>query len=155
MTPTLAVLLGVDIPFSSIGCLISEFLDNYSKEEQLYFYYYNALHLVEKFRKKFSVNKIKAQGERETLKYVLNTDQRHLLKFIYLGLSDYYFWLTEAELDHKNFLESNATSYLSFEKAKQNYIRVAKNISKLLSDSLVKYDNDLILISLVLSTLVR
>lgn len=62
MTPTMAVLLGVDIPFTSVGCLISDFMDDFSKEEQLYYYYYNALHLIEKFRRKYSLSQIKAQG---------------------------------------------------------------------------------------------
>uniref|UniRef100_A0A1I8P023 GPI ethanolamine phosphate transferase 2 C-terminal domain-containing protein n=1 Tax=Stomoxys calcitrans TaxID=35570 RepID=A0A1I8P023_STOCA len=130
ITPTLAILLGIDIPFSSIGCLISEFLMDYSREEQLYSYYYNALHLVEKFRNTYTLNEIKTQS-----------------------LTDYYFWLAEAELEHKRFLESNAASMLSYEKAMQNYMRVSKSISKLLGDTLVKYDNDLIFISLVLTTL--
>ncbi|XP_073812844.1 phosphatidylinositol glycan anchor biosynthesis class G [Musca autumnalis] len=129
MTPTLAVLLGVDIPFSSVGCLISDFIDDFPKEEQLYYYYYNALHLMEKFRRKYTLSQIKAQG-----------------------FSDYYFWLTEAEMEHKLFLESNLTSFLAYDKAKKNYIRLSENISKILSDSSVKYDNDLIFISLVLTT---
>lgn len=57
-------------------------------------------------------------------------------------------------MEHKLYLESNLTSFLAYEKAKKNYIRLSKNISKLLSDSSVKYDNDLIFISLVLTTTV-
>lgn len=55
---------------------------------------------------------------------------------------------------HRHFITSQAKSSLSFEKAKQNYIRLAQKISQLLSDSLVRYDNQLIIVALILTTLV-
>lgn len=65
ITATLAVLLNVQIPHTSVGCLIPEMLECYSKEEQLYFYYYNTLHLMEKW-------KIRSNLEDEQFKGKLN-----------------------------------------------------------------------------------
>lgn len=67
---------------------------------------------------------------------------------------DYTFWYKEAKTSHKEFLSSHGTSFLSYEKAKQNYIRLSKTISHLLSDSLVGYDMFVIIISLCLTTFV-
>lgn len=127
MTATLAVLLDVEIPHSSIGCLIPDFFETFSKEDQLYFYYYNTLHLIEKLKSKFDVKQVQ--------------------------LEDYFPWFTDAKMAHKHFITSQAKSFLSYEKAKQNYIRLNKKISQLLSDSLVRYDNQLIVIALILTTL--
>lgn len=63
MTATLAVLLDVKIPHTSIGCLIPEFLESYSKEEQLYFFYYNALHLMEKWKATFNLPDAQLEGK--------------------------------------------------------------------------------------------
>lgn len=63
-------------------------------------------------------------------------------------------WYTEAKMNHKHFISSQGLSSLSYEKAKQNYARLAKTISGLLTDSLVRYDMPLIVISLSLSTFV-
>ncbi|XP_065365979.1 GPI ethanolamine phosphate transferase 2 isoform X2 [Calliphora vicina] len=127
MTATLAVLLDVKIPHTSIGSLIPELLESYSKEEQLYLFYYNTLHLMEKWKAAFNLPD--AQFE------------------------DYFSWYTEAKMSHKEFIASKGTSFLSYEKAKQNYIRLSKNISQLLSESLVRYDIPLIIIALSLTTL--
>lgn len=62
MSATLAVLLDVKIPYTSIGCLIPEMLERYSQEEQLYFFYYNALHLMEKLKSRLSLAEIKNEG---------------------------------------------------------------------------------------------
>ncbi|XP_023308547.2 GPI ethanolamine phosphate transferase 2 isoform X1 [Lucilia cuprina] len=128
ITTTLAMLLDVRIPHTSIGCLIPELLEEgYSRQDQLYFYYYNTLHLMEKWKARFSLQD--AQFE------------------------DYFSWYRDAKMSHKEFISSEAKSSMSFEKAKQNYIRLSKHISQLLSDSMIRYDNVLITIALSLTTL--
>lgn len=63
MTSTLALLLDVQIPHSSIGCLIPDFFENFSQEDQLYFYYYNTLHLMEKLKAKFDFKQVQLDGK--------------------------------------------------------------------------------------------
>lgn len=63
MAPTLAVLLNAQIPQTSVGCLIPELLYVYSKEEQLYFYYYNVLHLMEKWKARFNLADAQFKGK--------------------------------------------------------------------------------------------
>lgn len=62
MTATLAVLMDVEIPQTSIGCLIPDFFEIFSKEDQLYYYYYNILHLLEKLKIKFDLKQVQLEG---------------------------------------------------------------------------------------------
>ena len=63
MAPTLSVLLDAQIPHTSLGCLIPELLEIYSKDEQLYFYYYNVLHLMEKWKARFNIADVQFEGK--------------------------------------------------------------------------------------------
>lgn len=66
----------------------------------------------------------------------------------------YYQWWQEARNSHKHFLLSNVSSLVTFEKAKQNYIRFSKEVSRQLTQTLVEFEYDFIVIALTLTTLV-
>ncbi|TMW44990.1 hypothetical protein DOY81_009922, partial [Sarcophaga bullata] len=74
------------------------------------FYYYNVLQLMEKWKARFNIADVQYKN--------------------------YLSWYTEAKMNHKHFISSQGLSSLSYEKAKQNYIRLSKTISQLLTDSL-------------------
>lgn len=63
LTPTLAVLLSVEIPTMSIGCLIPEMLQSLTLEDQMYAYFYNAHHLLNKARVKFGHESVRRSGK--------------------------------------------------------------------------------------------
>lgn len=132
LTPTLALLLSVEIPTMSIGCLIPEMLQALSLEHQMYAYFYNAHHLLNKARVKFGHEIVRR--------------------------SDYYVWYQNATLLHKNLLkplrngDGSSASKVHYENAKLNYLRVAREISGQLSESLVKFDYGLIAVGLALTT---
>ncbi|EDX06027.1 GPI ethanolamine phosphate transferase 2 [Drosophila simulans] len=132
LAPTLSVLLSVEIPTLSIGCLIPEMLQSLSLEHQLYAYFYNAHHLLNKARVKFG----------------------HEI----VHRSDYYTWYQNATLLHKKLLrplregDGGGASQVYYQNAKLNYMRVAREISDLLSESLVKFDYGFIAVGLALTT---
>ncbi|XP_017049652.1 GPI ethanolamine phosphate transferase 2 isoform X2 [Drosophila ficusphila] len=125
LAPTLSVLLSVEIPTLSIGCLIPEMLTSLSLEYQMYAYFYNAHHLLNKARVKFGHEKVHR--------------------------SDFYTWYQNATLLHKKLLLGGA-SQVFYQNAKLNYMRVAREISGLLSESLVKFDYGFMAIGLALTT---
>uniref|UniRef100_A0A1A9X3S4 GPI ethanolamine phosphate transferase 2 n=1 Tax=Glossina brevipalpis TaxID=37001 RepID=A0A1A9X3S4_9MUSC len=127
LAPTLSVVLDVDIPETSLSCLIPEFFEFYTQEEQLYYLLYNSQHLMNKILKKFPINYVQQQA--------------------------YYQWWLEARNSHKHFLLSNISSLVTFEKAKQNYMRFSKEISQQLTQTLVEFEYDFIVIALTLTTL--
>ncbi|KAM8713010.1 hypothetical protein ACLKA7_013342 [Drosophila subpalustris] len=132
LTPTLALLLSVEIPTMSIGCLIPEMLQTLPLEHQMYAYFYNAHHLLNKARVKFGHESVRR--------------------------SDYYVWYQNATLLHKELLhplrsgDGSGASKVHYENAKLNYLRVAREISGQLSESLVKFDYGLIAVGLALTT---
>nr|XP_017014911.2 GPI ethanolamine phosphate transferase 2 [Drosophila takahashii] len=132
MAPTLSVLLSVEIPTQSIGCLIPEMLQSLSLEHQMYAYFYNAHHLLNKARVKFGHDRVHR--------------------------SDYYTWYQNATLLHKKLLhplregDGGGASQVYYQNAKLNYMRVAREISGLLSESLVKFDYGFIALGLALTT---
>ncbi|ALC41157.1 CG2144 [Drosophila busckii] len=132
LAPTLAVLLSVEIPTMSIGCLIPEMLQSLTLEQQLYAYFYNAHHLLNRARVKFGHEVVHR--------------------------SDYYHWYQNATLLHKDLLDplregdGSSASQVHYQNAKLNYMRVAREISGLLSESLVKFDYGFIAMGLVLTT---
>jgi len=71
---------------------------------------------------------------------------------------DYYVWYQNATLLHKNLLkplrngDGSSASKVHYENAKLNYLRVAREISGQLSESLVKFDYGLIAVGLALTT---
>lgn len=67
LTPTLALLLSVEIPTLSIGCLIPEMLESLSLEHQMYAYFYNAHHLLNKARVKFGHEHVHGSGKLQRL----------------------------------------------------------------------------------------
>jgi len=73
---------------------------------------------------------------------------------------DYYVWYQNATLLHKNLLkplrngDGSSASKVHYENAKLNYLRVAREISGQLSESLVKFDYGLIAVGLALTTAV-
>lgn len=71
LTPTLALLLSVEIPTLSIGCLIPEMLDSLSLEHQMYAYFYNAHHLLNKARVKFGHEHVHRSGNLYKLSKVI------------------------------------------------------------------------------------
>ncbi|KAH8319714.1 hypothetical protein KR074_004393 [Drosophila pseudoananassae] len=132
LTPTLSVLMSVEIPTPSIGCLIPEMLESMSLEHQMYAYFYNAHHLLNKARVKFGHDRVRR--------------------------SDYYTWYQNATLLHKKLLhplregDGSGASKVHYQNAKLNYMRVAREISSLLSESLVKFDYGFIALGLSLTT---
>ncbi|KAH8373021.1 hypothetical protein KR009_010522 [Drosophila setifemur] len=132
LAPTLSILLSVEIPTPSIGCLIPEMLQSLSLEHQMYAYFYNAYHLLNKARVKFGHDRVRR--------------------------SDYYSWYQNATLLHKQLLKplrkenGSGASKVHYQKAKLNYMRVAREISELLSESLVKFDYGFIALGLALTT---
>ncbi|XP_023165186.1 GPI ethanolamine phosphate transferase 2 [Drosophila hydei] len=132
LTPTLAVLLSVEIPTMSIGCLIPEMLQSLTLEEQMYAYFYNAHHLLNRARVKFGHDRVRR--------------------------SDYYHWYQNATLLHKQLLtplrvgDGTGASNVHYQNAKLNYLRVAREISAQLSESLVKFDYGFIAVGLTLTT---
>ncbi|XP_016990044.1 GPI ethanolamine phosphate transferase 2 [Drosophila rhopaloa] len=132
LAPTLSVLMSVEIPTLSIGCLIPEMLQSLSLEHQLYAYFYNAHHLLNKARVKFGHDRVHR--------------------------SDYYTWYQNATLLHKKLLDTSkdsgggGASHVYQVQAKLNYMRVAREISGLLSESLVKFDYGFITLGLALTT---
>lgn len=68
-------------------------------------------------------------------------------------------WFTTAKSAHKQFLlekrNNNFENAFFFEDAKVHYLRLAREISNQLSDSLVQFDYGLITLGLALSTIVR
>uniref|UniRef100_A0A1A9ZNE3 GPI ethanolamine phosphate transferase 2 C-terminal domain-containing protein n=1 Tax=Glossina pallidipes TaxID=7398 RepID=A0A1A9ZNE3_GLOPL len=127
LAPTLAIILDIDIPETSLSCLIPEFFDSYTQEAQLYHLLYNAQHLMNKLTRKLSMNYIQQRA--------------------------YYQWWQEARNSHKHFLLSNVSSLVTFEKAKQNYMRFSKEVSRQLTQTLVEFEYDFIVIALTLTTL--
>ncbi|KAH8415928.1 hypothetical protein KR222_003907 [Zaprionus bogoriensis] len=131
LTPTLAMLLSIEIPTMSIGCLIPELLESLSLEHQMYAYFYNAHHLLNKARVKFGHERVRQ--------------------------SDYYDWYLNATLLHRQLLEplrqgdGSSASKVHYQNAKLNYLRVAREISGQLSESLVKFDYGLISVGLALT----
>ncbi|XP_017025239.1 GPI ethanolamine phosphate transferase 2 [Drosophila kikkawai] len=132
LAPTLSVLLSVEIPTLSIGSLIPEMLQSLSLEHQLYAYFYNAHHLLNKARVKFGHDRVQ--------------------------WSDYYTWYQNATLVHKKLIfqmrdgDGSGASQVLYHNAKLNYMRVAREISGLLSESLVKFDYGFIALGLALTT---
>lgn len=55
MSATLAALLDVRVPETSIGSVIPEILERFSKDERLYLLHYNTLHLMEHLKAKLSL----------------------------------------------------------------------------------------------------
>ncbi|CAD7013641.1 GPI ethanolamine phosphate transferase 2 isoform X2 [Ceratitis capitata] len=132
LAPTLAILWAMEIPPMSIGCLIPQLLDEFSLEDQLYAYYYNALHLLQKAYKNF--------GEE------------------YVEASAFNDWFTTAKSAHKQFLSTKRNDDFDnnfiFEDAKVHYLLMSREISQQLSASLVQFDYGLITLGLLLTTLV-
>ncbi|XP_030558101.1 GPI ethanolamine phosphate transferase 2 [Drosophila novamexicana] len=132
LTPTLALLLSIEIPTMSIGCIIPEMLQTLTLEQQMYAYFYNAHHLLNKARVKFGHENVRS--------------------------SDYYHWYQNATLLHKQLLQplrigdGSGASKVHYQNAKLNYLRVAREISGQLSESLVKFDYGFIAVGLALTT---
>lgn len=63
ITPTVAVLLGLPIPDSSIGSLIMDMLGDLSYEEQLYALKYNSDRLVKMISEKISETELRNNGK--------------------------------------------------------------------------------------------
>lgn len=73
---------------------------------------------------------------------------------------DYYTWYQNATLLHKKLLQplregdGSGASNVHYQNAKLNYMRVAREISSLLSESLVKFDYGFIVLGLALTSVV-
>ncbi|XP_049317848.1 GPI ethanolamine phosphate transferase 2-like, partial [Bactrocera dorsalis] len=132
VAPTLAILWSMEIPPMSIGCLIPELLHEFNLEDQLFAYYYNALHLMQKANNKFGQD--------------------------YVDNNAFSKWFITAKSAHKQFLlekrNNNFENAFIFEDSKIHYIRLAREISNQLSDSLVQFDYGLITLGLALTTIV-
>lgn len=74
LTPTLSVLMSVEIPTPSIGCLIPEMLQSMSLEQQMYAYFYNAHHLLNKARVKFGHDQVRRSGN-----YTSDSSSKYIL----------------------------------------------------------------------------
>jgi len=79
---------------------------------------------------------------------------------LFIDPPDYYTWYQNATLLHKKLLHplreggGGGASQVYYQNAKLNYMRVAREISSLLSESLVKFDYGFIALGLALTTAV-
>ncbi|XP_037945337.1 GPI ethanolamine phosphate transferase 2 [Teleopsis dalmanni] len=128
IVPTLAVLLSIDIPKHSVGCLILEMLQDLTYEDQLYALYYNTKQLLQLTKRRY--------GQQDT---------------------EYLSWFLKAKSAHFDFLSKlrnkKEQSSFDFEQAKLNYVRSSRTISTLLSESRVRFHYDFIAIGLTLTTM--
>lgn len=60
---SLSIVLGLPIPKSSIGTVITHFIRDFDKESKLYAYYYNALHLFDKIKNVFDDDVLRNKGD--------------------------------------------------------------------------------------------
>ncbi|XP_058461351.1 GPI ethanolamine phosphate transferase 2 isoform X2 [Malaya genurostris] len=112
IAPTLASLVGVPIPFSSIGSVIDPALNGIPPVDRMYLAYYNTKRLIEKIQT-FYENSLKQQ--------------------------DFFIQYKEAKLLHTMFLE-NQDDLEIFDKGLNKYSIVSRKISKLLIKNYIQYD---------------
>ncbi|XP_058837934.1 GPI ethanolamine phosphate transferase 2 isoform X2 [Topomyia yanbarensis] len=124
VAPTIAALMGVAIPYSSIGSLVEPVLNDIPPVERVYVAYYNTKRLIDKI-KIFHQNNLKEQ--------------------------DFFLQYKEAKLLHTMFLE-NQDDLTILEKAMNKYSIVSRSVSKLLIKNYIQYDMLSILTGIVLSS---
>ncbi|XP_053685161.1 GPI ethanolamine phosphate transferase 2 [Sabethes cyaneus] len=125
MAPTLAAILGVAIPHSSIGSLIEPLLSDFSSIDKAYVSYYNTKRLIEKVQL-FSDDNVREH--------------------------DFFLQYKEAKLLHTIFLERGEDPTI-VSKAIKKYAAVSRNLSALLIKSYIKYDEFSMLIGICLGVL--
>lgn len=125
VAPTFAVLMGVPIPYSSIGSLIIPILNHVPPADRLYASYYNTKRLIEKSKAFY--------GD-------LLNDQEFFLQF------------REAKLLHSMYLEYQDDLTI-LQKAIGKYDSASRNLSRLLIQHYIRYDIPSIVIGTMLSVL--
>lgn len=133
VTPTIAVLMALPIPASSIGTLIPELLVDLSMEHQLYAFHYNTKRLMDKL--------ISAEGE----------DRR--------SNTEIHEQFDEAKRQHATFISStdatgNVVNMAAFKRAKILYVTAARAASEQLAKSYVNYDDFSIAVGLTVLLMV-
>ncbi|XP_065074141.1 GPI ethanolamine phosphate transferase 2 [Ochlerotatus camptorhynchus] len=123
MAPTFAVLMGVAIPFSSIGSLIDPVLNNVPHVDRLYAHYYNTKRMIEKSQV-FYGSRLKEQ--------------------------EFFVQYKEAKLLHTMYLEHQDDMTI-LQKAIEKYTIASRNLSRLLIKNYIRYDMLSIAIGILLS----
>lgn len=120
IAPTIAALLALPIPASSIGALIPEMLADLSMEHQLYAFHYNAKRLMDKLILAEVTGRI--------------------------GNTEIHAQFGEAKIQHKTFIQStdnrsNSVNVTAFKRAKMLYVSAAKAMSEQLAKFYINYDD--------------
>ncbi|XP_055536895.1 GPI ethanolamine phosphate transferase 2 [Wyeomyia smithii] len=125
IAPTLATLLGVAIPYSSIGSLIVPVLDDIPPIDKVYAAFYNTKRLVEKAQ-------------------ILSNDN--------VKKQDFFLQYKEAKLLHTIFLE-HEDDLTILNKAINKYSTISRNLSALLIKNYIRYDEFSMLLGICLGVL--
>lgn len=131
LATTVSILMGLPIPYDSIGAIIPELLSDLSPEQQLYAFHYNGERLLAKIRQHFRFNDF--------------------------GQLEFYKQHQQAIELYKLLLLSNSTSggqaHL-FKQARMRYKSSSQEMSGLLSQTFLKYDMSLIYVGIFIVALV-
>lgn len=122
VAPTFAVLMGVPIPYSSIGSLINPILNHIPPLDRLHAIYYNTKRLIEK-SKVFYGNELSEQ--------------------------DFFIQYKEAKLLHSMYLNDQDDMNL-LQQAMGKYNTASRNLSSLLIKHYIRYDIPSIVIGIIL-----
>ncbi|XP_062544378.1 GPI ethanolamine phosphate transferase 2 isoform X2 [Armigeres subalbatus] len=125
LAPTFAVLMGVAIPYSSIGAMIDPMLNHVPPLERIYATYYNTKRLIEK-ASVFYGNQLKEQ--------------------------DFFTHYKEAKLLHSMYLEHQDDSEI-LQKALDKYSTASRNLSRILIRNYILYDIPSIVMGIVICIL--
>lgn len=114
VSTTLSILLGLPIPYSSIGVIIPELLADFTPAETLYAFHYNNDRLLDKVRRQFQFDRIEDQ--------------------------EFFKQHTKAITSHGMFYNSGQKDNFQYKLSKLSYESSAKEMSSLLSQNFLKYD---------------
>ncbi|XP_055624247.1 GPI ethanolamine phosphate transferase 2 [Toxorhynchites rutilus septentrionalis] len=122
LAPTFATMLGVPIPYSSIGSLIQPLLSGAKPMEKLYAVHYNTKRLIDKVLP-FYDNNIKQQ--------------------------DFFILYQDAKLLHAIFLEDSDDETIA-KKAIDKYVAASQKLTKILIKNYIRYDMFSIMVGIIL-----
>ncbi|KAG4074593.1 hypothetical protein HA402_004464 [Bradysia odoriphaga] len=126
IAPTVSVLLGLPIPDSSIGSLITDMLVDLSYEDQLYALNYNSERLLKMITEKITESE--------------------------LWNNEFFTQLTEARVLHAKFLRKTENLEIAYKRCKLLYSSSSRAMSDLLSTFYVKYDQISVALGVALMT---
>lgn len=116
LATTVSVLMGLPIPYSSIGTIIPELISGITPEQQLFAFYYNGERLLSKVREQFRFSDF---GELEFFKQ--HQEALELSKLLLVG-------------------NATATEMHLFKRARMLYTASAQEMSEMLSQTFLKYE---------------